>query len=161
MPVPKKKFREVVFQLLYSHNVSESARDDMVLMMTEQLKLPRSALHQAHDRMLEVARHQEEFDHLIGEASKEYEVGRIQRVEMNILRLGLYEMLYDEHVPPKVAIAEALRLSKKFSTPESVKFVNAILDQIYKSLDTVEEESDKTKEETFFNAEDERKKRGS
>ena len=159
MPVAKKKFREMVFQLLYSHNLSESGRDDMVPMMREQLNVPRSALHQAHERMLDVLKHQGEFDHLIQEASQEYEVERIQRVEMNILRLSLYEMIYDDQVPPKVAISEALRLGKKFSTPESVKFLNAILDSIYKSLDIEEKESDETKEETFFNAEDKRKKR--
>ncbi len=161
MPVAKKKFREMVFQLLYSHNLSEAGRDDMVPMMREQLNVPRSVLHQAHARMLDVVKHQEEFDHLIKETSLEYEVERIQRVEMNILRLGLYEMLYDDHVPPKVAIAEALRLGKKFSTPESVKFLNAILDSVYKSLGVEKERTDETKEETFFSAEDERKKRES
>jgi len=159
MPVAKKKFREMVFQLLYSHNLSEAGRDDMVPMMREQLNVSRSSLHLAHARMLDVIKHQEEFDRLVKEASHEYEVERIQRVEMNILRLGLYEMIYDDLVPPKVAIAEALRLGKKFSTPESLKFLNAILDSVYKSLDIEEERSDETKEETFFNAEDEKNKR--
>lgn len=161
MPVAKKKFREMVFQLLYSHNLSEAGRDDIVPLMREQLNVSRSSLHQAHARMLDVVKHQEEFDRLVKETSREYEVERIQRVEMNILRLGLYEMIYDDHIPPKVAIAEALRLGKKFSTPESVKFLNAILDAVYKSLDIAVEQSDETKEETFFSAEDERKKRES
>jgi transcription antitermination protein NusB len=50
-----------------------------------------------------------------------------------VLRLALYEMLHDDQIPPKVAIAEAIRLSRKFSTPESSSFINAILDAIYKS----------------------------
>ena len=47
--------------------------------------------------------------------------------------MGVYELLYDESIPPKVAISEAMRLAKKFGTPESATFVNALLDAIYKS----------------------------
>jgi transcription antitermination protein NusB len=159
MTIPRKKFREIVFQLLYSHNLSESTKDDMVPMMREQVKVGKAVLHQAHERMLEVVKHQTELDRMIEGASKEYEVSRIQRVEMNVLRLAVFEMLYDDAVPPKVAITEAIRLSKKFSTPESLKFVNAVLDQIYHSLGTVEEPNDEAKEETFFSAENEKKKR--
>ena len=72
------------------------------------------------------------LDEQIGKASIEYAFDRIQVVERNILRLGLYEILFDDEVPPKVAISEAIRLARKFGTPEAASFINAILDNIYK-----------------------------
>jgi N utilization substance protein B len=68
---------------------------------------------------------------MIAETSKEYELNRIPRVERNLLRLGAYEICYSD-VPPKVAINEAVRLTKKFATDESGNFINAILDAIFK-----------------------------
>ena len=61
-----------------------------------------------------------------------YDIDRIHSVERNVLRLGIYELFFDPEIPPKVAIAEAIRMSKKFGTPESVSYVNAIMDNIYK-----------------------------
>ena len=51
-------------------------------------------------------------------------------VDRNVLRLGIYEMLYREDIPPVVSINEAVDVAKKFSTQDSGKFVNGILDKI-------------------------------
>nr|NGX48373.1 hypothetical protein [Chlamydiota bacterium] len=65
-----------------------------------------------------------------------YELERISRIERSILRLGLYELLYTD-LPDKVAITEAIRLTRKFATAEGGAFVNALLDAIYKDRDEV------------------------
>ena len=72
------------------------------------------------------------IDQMISETAKEYEFDRIPRVERNVLRLGVYEIYFSKTVPPKVAITEAVRLAKKFSSAESGSFINAILDALYK-----------------------------
>ena len=70
---------------------------------------------------------------MIAKTSHAYEFERIQTVERNILRLAVFEIFFDNGtVPPKVALAEAMRLARKFSTYESTSFINAILDAIYK-----------------------------
>ena len=69
---------------------------------------------------------------MISETSLSYDLDRIHSVERNVLRLGIYELFYETEIPPKVAIAESIRLSKKFGTPESVSYVNAIIDNLYK-----------------------------
>ncbi len=151
--LPKKKFRELVFQLLFSHDLGSA--EEAIPLMSEEMKVSRSNMRAAHDKMKEVVGHIEELDLLIGEAAKEYEFARIQKVERNILRLGVFEILFDDSVPPKVAISEAVRLCKKFSTPESLKFVNAVLDAVYKSTDAYEvplEEEDKS--DIYFNHKD-------
>ena len=56
------------------------------------------------------------------------------RIDRNILRLAVYELLWTEDVPPKVAINEAIEIAKKFGTRESGRFINGILDRVHREL---------------------------
>lgn len=133
MTLPVQKFREIVFQILYSSDMSGPDEESMVPFMMHELKVTRRVMMDAHIKMNLIIAKQEAIDELIRNSSQKYDFDRISRVERNILRLGLFEMLYDESIPEKVAIAEAVRLTRKFGTPESALFVNAILDAVYKS----------------------------
>ncbi len=73
----------------------------------------------------------EALDAKIAAASQEYALDRISKVERNVLRLGVFEL--QSELPPKVALSEAIRLCRKFGSPEGADFVNAVLDQIYKN----------------------------
>ena len=66
--------------------------------------------------------------------AKNWELHRIAAVDRNILRLAIYEMLHRQDIPPVVSINEAVDIAKKFSTQDSGKFVNGILDNIHKEL---------------------------
>jgi N utilization substance protein B len=131
MPLPQQKFREATFQILYSADFGLDSEGIVFFMMGE-LKTTRKEILKARGRVEEILEKLPEIDELITTASKEYSFERIARVEKTILRLGLYELLFDLSIPQKVAIAEAIRLCRKFGTPESSQFVNAILDGIYK-----------------------------
>lgn len=74
--------------------------------------------------------HREESDSLIKKHAKNWELHRIAAVDRNILRLAIYEMLHRQDIPPIVSINEAVDVAKKFSTQDSGKFVNGILDKI-------------------------------
>lgn len=69
----------------------------------------------------------DEIDASINEKAEGWGVDRIGKVELTILRLAIYEILYDEDVPASVAINEAVELAKKFGQESSGRFVNAIL----------------------------------
>ncbi|MBA3958387.1 MAG: transcription antitermination factor NusB [Parachlamydiaceae bacterium] len=131
MAIPQQKMRELVFQMLYSHDVGHVNETDMVAFLMAELSVTRQAVKQAQERVRQLLTHQTEIDALITQNTSSYEFDRIHSVERNVLRLGVFELLYDDAIPPKVAIAEALRLAKKFGSPESVSFVNAIIDGIY------------------------------
>lgn len=133
MAIPQKKFREVVFLLLYSYDLGPPDEKEQVKFIMDELEVTKQAVRKAHERMLEIVEKLPAIDVLITEKATSYEFERIQSVERNVLRLGVYELLFDETIPAKVALAEALRLAKKFGTPESASFVNAILDSIYKT----------------------------
>ena len=131
MPISLQKFREVVFYLVYSSDFGGAGEEEIVLMIMQQLVVTKSAVREARTILDKVLEKQDLIDSLITQHSKEYEFDRIPRIERAILRLGIYEILFSATVPPKVAIAEAIRLSRKFATPESATFVNAVLDALY------------------------------
>jgi N utilization substance protein B len=74
--------------------------------------------------------HRDEADGIITKHAKNWELHRIAAVDRNILRLAIYEMLHREDIPPVVSINEAVDIAKKFSTQDSGKFVNGILDKV-------------------------------
>jgi len=74
--------------------------------------------------------HCEVLDEQIKKHALNWELHRIAVVDRNILRLAIYEMLHRDDIPPIVSINEAVDIAKKFSTPDSGKFVNGILDKI-------------------------------
>ncbi|MBP6943131.1 MAG: transcription antitermination factor NusB [Candidatus Buchananbacteria bacterium] len=76
----------------------------------------------------------EEIDALIIKFAPEWPLEQITVVDRNILRLGIYELKYDETIPAKVAINEAIELAKTFGGDSSGKFVNGVLGAIYKEM---------------------------
>ena len=76
-----------------------------------------------------------EIDDKIMSLAKNWDFGRIAKIDLAILRLAAYELLYRKDIPPVVTINEAIDLSKEYSTAESRRFVNGILDKLKGGLD--------------------------
>lgn len=72
------------------------------------------------------------IDTFIKKHAKNWEIKRMAIIDRNILRMGCFELLFSEDIPPKVAINEAIELAKRFGDIDSPRFVNGILDKIYK-----------------------------
>lgn len=83
-----------------------------------------------------VMEHLTELDKIIEKAAPQWPLDQIAIVDRNVLRLGLYELLFGnrEEVPPKVAINEAIELAKSFGGDSSGKFVNGVLGTIYREI---------------------------
>ncbi len=131
MTLSHQKFREIVLQLLYSQEVAHPGEELVIPLMMNELSVPKSQVKLAYDKVLKIDGLTSEIDPLITSVSTSYDIERIQLVTKMILRLAIYELLFEKEVPPKVIIAEAIRLSRKFSSPESAAFVNAIVDKLY------------------------------
>ena len=84
---------------------------------------------------------------MIAKSSKNWRVARMSRVDRNVLRIAVFEVMYMKEIPPKVSIDEAVELGKRFGTEESGAFINGVLDHIYNSLITPEREGEKDKME--------------
>ena len=78
--------------------------------------------------------HRDAIDEHIKRHAKNWEFHRIAAVDRNVMRLAIYEMLFREDIPPIVSINEAVDVAKKFSTQDSGKFVNGILDKVKSEL---------------------------
>ena len=96
-----------------------------------------------------VIEHLKEVDNIIKTAAPQWPIAQISIVDRNILRLGIYELLYEDKkaVPPKVAINEAIELAKSFGGENSGKFINGVLGTVYKNLPGYEEDMKKGKQE--------------
>lgn len=81
-------------------------------------------------------KHRADIDKLIEKCAPEWPLEQVTVVDRNILRLGIYELMYGnyEEVPPKVAINEAIELAKTFGGDSSARFVNGVLGTIYREM---------------------------
>jgi len=131
MAVSVQKFREIVFQLLYSRAFEKSDPEALVPLLMKQHAISRRAAHEMADKAASIWDISDQLDREIEKHAIDFPLEKIGMVELAILRQGIYDLL-EGKLPPKVIISEAVRLSKKFSTPESGSFVNALLDAIYK-----------------------------
>ncbi|MDO8435973.1 MAG: transcription antitermination factor NusB [bacterium] len=84
-----------------------------------------------------VVKYLAELDKIIEKAAPEWPLSQITIVDRNVLRIGLFELIYSdkEEVPPKVAINEAIELAKSFGGESSGRFVNGVLGTVYKELE--------------------------
>jgi len=73
----------------------------------------------------------EQIDQIITETARNWELDRMPISDRNVLRIGIYELLFRTRIPPKVAINEAIDMARKFGTENSPAFVNGILDKIF------------------------------
>jgi transcription antitermination protein NusB len=132
MAIPNQKLREILFVSLFAH--SQGLKEDALLipLVMEQLQVSKPNVLWSLEKAKHIETKFEELDQKIQQFVIAYEYDRIQTIEKIALRLGAYELLFEPELPPKVAIAEAIRLTKKFGTPAATSFVNAILDALYK-----------------------------
>jgi len=86
--------------------------------------------------VFETIKHLPHIDQIIEKAAPEWPISQVAIVDRNILRLGLYELLFGKHeeVPPKVAINEAIEIAKNFGGETSGKFVNGVLGTVYREI---------------------------
>jgi N utilization substance protein B len=116
------------------------AQDKAVATWGEEAQLPPLSSQEASLRLFAdplikgTLEHRERLDGEIKKHTQNWDLGRMAVVDRNILRLAIYEMFYRDDIPPVVSINEAVDIAKKFSTEESGRFVNGILDKVKSEL---------------------------
>lgn len=129
----RRELRETVFQILFGieFNKEEDMREQAeTFLMTRDEKYQDSEKEYIVNRAVDVAEHRQEIDETIESISEGWKLNRIGKSELAILRLAVYEIRFDEDIPVKVAINEAVELTKQFCDPEAKSFVNALLAKI-------------------------------
>ncbi|MEW4568380.1 transcription antitermination factor NusB [Tautonia sp. JC769] len=122
--------REIALQVLYQLDHNPDLGPEVIQEFVER-RLHDPALRSYADALIEGVRsRQAHLDALIGRVAENWSVERMAAIDRNVLRLGAFEMLYRTEVPVKVVINEALELAKRYSTSQSSRFVNGILDRL-------------------------------
>lgn len=127
----RRESRAAALQYLYSWSMNKPANitEDLRLFFANQEK-PRDHFAFAEELIHGVITNCDEIDGYIRTLAHNWEFERIARIDLAILRLAIFEMLHRKDIPPVVSINEAIDLSKNFSTADSKRFVNGILDRM-------------------------------
>ncbi len=131
MSLNQAKFREIVYHFLFARPETSDEVELVVKSLMHQHKITKKTVMEAFARYEEVLPSVQKIDLAIEGTTKEYDADRITRAEKVAIELCAYEMLYDDKIPEKVAIAEAIRLAKKYGSKEGAGYVNAIMDTLY------------------------------
>ena len=132
-PKEKRLARIIALQTIYAHEVAETEPGNTITTIIEQLEeSPSADVIGYGEKLARLAiEHQESSDELIVDRLRNWEMKRVALIDRLILRLEISEMLHEESVPPKVSIVEGVEIAKLFSTDDSSRFVNGILDSVY------------------------------
>ena len=133
----RRELRESIFQLLFmtefNDNQEMAEQKQLYLETIEDIQeKDQSYIQEKYEKIREKL---PEIDAALNEASKGWKTSRMGKVELSILRLAVYELRYDDDVPGKVAINEAVELAKKFGGSEAPAFINGVLGKLAKEAD--------------------------
>jgi N utilization substance protein B len=140
----RHKAREVILQTLYewdfhstfSPHLKQRQLDDIFRNNLDSQKHNKSLNEFATSVIQGIKKHKDKIDEIIKKAAPRWPIEQITLVDRNVLRLGIYELIFGDYneVPPKVAIDEAIELAKEFGSSSSGKFINGVLGTIYKEM---------------------------
>lgn len=128
----RTKSREYALQMLYQVDIRHADWRQILSEFWVEHEAPEDVQAFSNRLLAGTAQHHEEIDALITKHADNWDMKRMAIVDRNILRLGVFELLHLEEVPPSVSINEAIELAKRFGDAESSKFINGILDAIHK-----------------------------
>ncbi|MDO9390679.1 MAG: transcription antitermination factor NusB [bacterium] len=129
----RHKYRELALQALYQMELTGIPPEEALYDIRQ--RNSGQAIDFTISLVQAVAGNIQEIDQVIERSAKNWKLSRMAVVDRNILRLGVAQLMYlQAEVPPKVAIDESIELGKKFGDGQSGKFINGILDNVYKEM---------------------------
>ena len=130
------KSREYLLQLAYQMEITSETALETFNSFMENEDISKDDLDLAYIKsgLLGIEENKEKLDSLIESQLVKWKLNRISKVNLSILRISTYEILFAEDVPGKVSINEAIELCKKYSDYKSVSYINGVLDKVYKNM---------------------------
>lgn len=129
----RRQARITALQTLYEYDTAHHDVDTVLQRHMDERRLSSRVAEYAGELAHGVLEHLEAIDNTIQEVAPEWPIAQMARIDKNILRLAIYEILYNTAVPAKAAINEAVELAKLFGGDASSRFVNGVLGAIYTS----------------------------
>jgi len=128
----RRESRELALQMLYAldANPSVGMRETLQTFREENSDVLTRVREFAEGLVQGVQDHRHDIDAAIKARSKNWTLVRMPRVDLNVMRMAAFELMYRQDIPKKVSINEAIEIARKFGDKESPAFVNGILDEI-------------------------------
>jgi N utilization substance protein B len=128
----RREARELALQMLYALDSNSSAglRETLQTFREEQREITGKVREFAEELVQGVQAQREVIDEAIRARSKNWSLSRMPRVDLNVMRLAAYELMFRSDIPKKVSINEAIEIVRRYGDKESPAFVNGILDEI-------------------------------
>lgn len=134
----RREMREQVFKLLFrvefnDENAMQEQKElffvdgGVAVSEDDDITVAEEMRAEISDKYEKIAEKVTQIDAMINEKAEGWKTGRMGKVDLTILRLAVYEIVFDETIPTQVAINEAVELAKKFGRDESAKFINGVL----------------------------------
>lgn len=133
MSITRRKLREKVLQILYAYELSNDSLEVMFEDLLQEVTDEESKEFVKSLALLTI-KHRDEYDEMIKQVVKNWEIQRIAVIDRLLIRMATCEMLHFPDIPPKVSINEVIEIAKRYSTDQSDKFINGVLDAILKKL---------------------------
>jgi transcription antitermination factor NusB len=130
--VRRRKARELALKMLYQLETNNESPERALDRYCETFPYQQDIIDYAMSLLSGIKKEIELIDGFIASASEHWKMDRIAFVDKNVMRIGVYEMLFSQDVPPKVAIDEAIEMGKKYGNEDSGDFINGVLDRILK-----------------------------
>jgi N utilization substance protein B len=126
----RREGRELALQLLYALELNPIKLQDMLQLFRENSNVAMEVRNFAEQLVTGVAANRDAIDKRIVEKSKNWAITRMDKVDLNILRMSVFELMFCADIPRNVTINEAIEVAKKFGTEDSPSFINGMLDEI-------------------------------
>lgn len=123
----RRRGRALAMKILYQADAGRASLDDIIAGFDECIKAPPRVREFAMELARGVAGKRGEIDSRIKESLQNWEFDRLASVDLELLRIAVYEMLYCDDISANIAIDEAIELARQYSTRESSKFINGVL----------------------------------
>ena len=132
----RREIREQIFKLLFRAEFyeGEELEEQCQLFFEELGQEDAKDTDYIQSKYEDILGHITEIDAMVNEVAQGWKTSRMSRVDLNILRLAVYEIRYDADVPEKVAANEAVEIAKKYGGEESAPFINGLLGKVIRSV---------------------------
>lgn len=130
----RRKARECALQILYQLEFDNTRLEKTILQYWENKKASLPIKEYCNWLVKGIIAHQDEVDKRIQSTSRNWRLSRMGLVDRNILRIAVFELLYEKSIAPPIVIDEAIEIAKKFSGEEAAVFVNGVLDGVNRKI---------------------------
>jgi len=127
----RNEAREILMQIMFEMESGKSMDAETANKLVEE-RLSGSHVQRGKDLLTYIIENLEPIDALINDNSKSWKTNRMPKVDLAVMRLSIGEVQFSEDVPEAVAVNEAINLAKKYSTPQSSRYIHGVLGAIFK-----------------------------